>query len=66
MAFPAGAGFDPGGQRIGTIGAGRDVGTVRVRDAGGAEVAFNIAFGFPFHTFHPDGRWVPAEQLRIA
>lgn len=40
------------------IGAGRDVGSVRVRDAAGRDVAHNLPFAFAFHAFHPDGPWM--------
>ena len=40
------------------IAAGRDVGTVRVRDAEGRDVAHDIPFAFAFHAFHPEGIWM--------
>ncbi len=40
------------------IGEGREVGTVRVRDAAGRNVAFDIPFAFAFHAFHPEGKWM--------
>ncbi|MBE0452293.1 DUF3179 domain-containing protein [Roseovarius autotrophicus] len=42
----------------GTIAKGRDVGTVRVRDAQGRDVAHDVMFAFAFHAFWPDGRWM--------
>lgn len=42
----------------GDIGAGREVGNVRVRDAQGRDVAHDIPFAFAFHAFHPDGIWM--------
>jgi hypothetical protein len=40
------------------IGAGRDVGNVRVRDASGADVVHDVMFAFAFHAFWPDGDWM--------
>jgi hypothetical protein len=40
------------------IGAGREVGTIRVRDAGGRDVAHDVMFAFAFHAFWPDGEWM--------
>ncbi|MCU0854755.1 MAG: DUF3179 domain-containing protein [Rhodobacteraceae bacterium] len=40
------------------IAAGREVGNVRVRDAGGRDVVHDIPFAFAFHAFHPDGTWM--------
>jgi len=40
------------------IGAGRDVGNVRVRDAAGNDVAHDVMFAFAFHAFWPDGEWM--------
>jgi len=40
------------------IGEGRDVGTVRVRDAQGRDVPHDVMFAFAFHAFHPDGSWM--------
>ena len=42
----------------GTIGQGRDVGSVRVRDAEGRDVAHDVMFAFAFHAFWPDGQWM--------
>ncbi|MCF2872241.1 DUF3179 domain-containing protein [Octadecabacter sp. G9-8] len=43
-----------------TIGEGRDVGTVRVRDADGNNLAHDVMFAFAFHAFWPDGAWMIA------
>ncbi|MCF2903564.1 DUF3179 domain-containing protein [Octadecabacter sp. CECT 8868] len=40
-----------------TIGDGRDVGTVRVRDTAGNDLAHDVMFAFAFHAFWPDGDW---------
>lgn len=40
------------------IGAGREVGTVRVRDAQGRDLAHDVPFAFAFHAFSPDGVWM--------
>ena len=40
-----------------TIGTGRDVGTVRVRDANGNDIPHDVLFAFAFHAFFPDGEW---------
>ncbi len=40
------------------IGAGKEVGNVRVRDAAGADLAHDIMFAFAFHAFWPDGKWM--------
>jgi hypothetical protein len=40
------------------IAQGRDVGTVRVRDEAGRDIAHDIPFAFAFHAFHPDGLWM--------
>ena len=42
----------------GTIGGGRDVGSVRVRDAAGRDVAHDVMFAFAFHAFWPEGTWM--------
>lgn len=39
------------------IAKGRDVGTVRVRDASGADVPHDVLFAFAFHAFWPEGDW---------
>ena len=44
------------------IAEGRDVGNIRVRDAGtGRDVAHDVLFAFAFHAFWPDGIWMLAE-----
>jgi len=40
------------------IAKGRDVGTVRVRDAQGRDVPHDVMFAFAFHAFWPEGRWM--------
>jgi hypothetical protein len=40
------------------IGAGKDVGNVRVRDAAGADIAHDVMFAFAYHAFWPDGAWM--------
>ena len=45
-----------------TVGAGRDVGTVRVRDANGNDVPHDVMFAFAFHAFFPDGEWMLGES----
>ncbi len=40
------------------IGEGREVGTIRVRDGSGADVAHDVLFAFAFHAFWPEGRWM--------
>lgn len=40
------------------IGAGRDVGSVRVRDGAGADVPHDVMFAFAFHAFWPRGEWM--------
>lgn len=40
------------------IGAGRDVGSVRVRDAAGADLPHDVMFAFAFHAFWPQGTWM--------
>lgn len=42
----------------GRIGEGRDVGTIRVRDAAGDDVAHDVLFAFAFHAFWPEGTWM--------
>jgi hypothetical protein len=45
----------------GVIAQGRDVGTVRVRDAAGQDVPHDLLFAFAFHAFWPDGTWMLGE-----
>jgi hypothetical protein len=40
------------------IGQGREVGTIRVRDGAGRDVAHDVLFAFAFHAFFPDGEWM--------
>jgi len=40
------------------IGDGKDVGTVRVRDGSGRNVAHDVMFAFAFHAFFPQGKWM--------
>jgi hypothetical protein len=42
----------------GVISEGRDVGTVRVRDAQGRDVPHDVMFAFAFHAFWPQGTWM--------
>jgi hypothetical protein len=43
------------------IGQGREVGTIRVRDAAGADLPHDVMFAFAFHAFFPQGTWMLAE-----
>ena len=40
------------------IAQGRDVGTIRVRDANDRDVAHDVMFAFAFDAFWPDGTWM--------
>ncbi|MCI2393440.1 DUF3179 domain-containing protein [Aliiroseovarius sediminis] len=40
------------------IADGRDVGTIRVRDAQGRDVPHDVLFAFAFHAFWPNGTWM--------
>ena len=40
------------------IAKGRDVGTVRVRDANGKDLPHDVLFAFAFHAFWPNGTWM--------
>ncbi len=40
------------------IARGRDVGTVRVRDAQGRDLPHDVMFAFAFHAFWPEGKWM--------
>ena len=42
----------------GSIGEGKEVGNVRVRDARGADLPHDVIFAFAFHAFWPDGKWM--------
>jgi len=43
------------------IAKGRDVGTVRVRNASGRDQPHDVMFAFAFHAFWPDGTWMIAK-----
>lgn len=40
------------------IASGRDVGSIRVRDGQGRDVAHDVMFAFAFHAFWPQGQWM--------
>lgn len=40
------------------IGKGKDVGTIRVRNAAGKNVPHDVMFAFAFHAFFPKGTWM--------
>lgn len=40
------------------IDQGRDVGSIRVRDLKGHDVAHDVMFAFAYHAFWPDGTWM--------
>jgi hypothetical protein len=40
------------------IGQGKDVGSIRVINAKGQDIAHDVAFAFAFHAFHPNGKWM--------
>jgi hypothetical protein len=40
------------------IGAGKEVGNVRVRDADGNDLPHDVMFAFAYHAFWPDGVWM--------
>ncbi|MDA9789372.1 DUF3179 domain-containing protein [Amylibacter sp.] len=40
------------------IGQGKDVGSIRVKNAKGQDIAHDVAFAFAFHAFHPNGKWM--------
>ncbi|UWQ06208.1 DUF3179 domain-containing protein [Aliiroseovarius crassostreae] len=42
----------------GRIANGRDVGTIRVRDAQGRDLPHDVLFAFAFHAFWPEGTWM--------
>ncbi|SMY09692.1 DUF3179 domain-containing protein [Flavimaricola marinus] len=44
-----------------TIGDGREVGNVRVRDSDGRSVVHDVMFAFAFHAFWPEGQWMLPE-----
>ncbi len=39
------------------ISEGRDVGSIRVRDSKGNDIAHDVMFAFAFHAFFPEGEW---------
>lgn len=41
-----------------SIGSGKEVGNVRVRDAQGNDLAHDVMFAFAYHAFWPDGAWM--------
>lgn len=43
------------------ISEGRNVGSIRVRDADGKDLPHDVMFAFAFHAFHPDGVWMMGE-----
>ena len=40
------------------IAKGRDVGSIRVRDAAGRDLPHDVMFAFAFHAFWPEGEWM--------
>lgn len=40
------------------IDQGKDVGSIRVRDASGRDMPHDVMFAFAFHAFWPDGTWM--------
>jgi len=40
------------------IDKGKDVGSIRVRDRSGRDVAHDVMFAFAFHAFWPEGQWM--------
>lgn len=40
------------------IGASKEVGSVRVRDADGNDLPHDVMFAFAYHAFWPDGEWM--------
>lgn len=45
----------------GVMAKGRDVGSIRVRDGQGRDVAHDVMFAFAFHAFWPQGEWMLGE-----
>ncbi len=41
-----------------TVAQGREIGTIRVRDAQGNDVPHDVIFAFVFHAFWPEGEWM--------
>ena len=46
----------------GVIAKGRDVGSIRVRNGQGRDVAHDVMFAFAFQAFWPKGRWMLGNQ----
>ncbi|GGE40736.1 DUF3179 domain-containing protein [Actibacterium pelagium] len=42
----------------GIIAKGKDVGTIRVKDAQGRDLPHDVMFAFAFHAFWPEGEWM--------
>lgn len=42
----------------GALAQGRDIGSVRVRDGKGRDLAHDVMFAFAFHAFWPEGKWM--------
>ncbi|MEP2784293.1 MAG: DUF3179 domain-containing protein [Pseudoruegeria sp.] len=42
----------------GRIAKGREVGSIRVKDASGRDVPHDVMFAFAFHAFWPEGQWM--------
>lgn len=40
------------------IARGKEVGTIRVRDGSGRNIAHDVMFAFAFHAFWPEGEWM--------
>ena len=40
------------------IAKGRDVGTIRVKDANGRDIPHDVLFAFAYHAFWPNGEWM--------
>ncbi|MEP4969076.1 MAG: DUF3179 domain-containing protein, partial [Parvibaculum sp.] len=40
------------------IAKGREVGSIRVKDASGRDVPHDVMFAFAFHAFWPEGQWM--------
>ncbi len=43
------------------VAKGREVGSIRVKDAQGRDVAHDVMFAFAFHAFWPEGKWMLAK-----
>ncbi len=42
----------------GNMAKGRDVGSIRVKDGQGRDVAHDVMFAFAYHAFWPEGQWM--------